>query len=350
MQGLTIQYRHMAKPDELLCLTDCGLYCPDGDFYIDPWKPVDRAVITHAHSDHARWGMKKYLCSEDGADVLRIRVGDEANIEKLPYGETLNLNNIKISLHPAGHILGSVQVRIEREGEVWVASGDYKTEPDPTCKAFELVRCHTFITESTFGLPIYRWLPEETVKKQIHDWWRANQEAGKASVLEGYSLGKAQRALAGLDPNQGPIYLHGAVKTMTDAYRRERIQLPPTKIVGEAPKGFDWSQAIIVAPPGAHATPWGRKFGEQSTAFLSGWMRIRGTRRRKAVDRGFVMSDHVDWPALLATVEATGCESVWVTHGYTAVVSRYFQEKGLDSRVMPTRWEGEQDAPEETAE
>jgi putative mRNA 3-end processing factor len=329
--------------EPLLTLTDCGLYCPEGEFTIDPWKPVERAIITHAHSDHARWGMKRYLCANDGAGVLRLRVGEEARIDTLDYGRQVRLNGVTVSFHPAGHILGSAQVRIERDGEVWVVSGDYKTEPDPTCKPFELVPCHTFVTESTFGLPIYRWLPQATVFDQIHAWWRGNQAAGKASVLEGYALGKAQRVLAGLDAGVGPIFVHGAVKTMTDAYRREGVKLPEVQIVGQAPRRFDWSRAIIVAPPGAHATPWGRKFGDQSTAFLSGWMRIRGTRRRRAVDRGFVMSDHVDWPALLSTIDATGAQSVWVTHGYSTVVARYLQEKGLDARVLPTRWEGEMD-------
>jgi putative mRNA 3-end processing factor len=332
----------------LLELTDCGLYCSQGDFYIDPWKPIERAIITHAHSDHARWGMGRYLCAKPGAGVLRLRVGSEARIDTVEYGESFNHNGVRVSLHPAGHILGSAQVRIEYGGEVWVVSGDYKTDPDPTCEPFDLVRCNTFITESTFGLPIYRWLPERMIFEQIHAWWRGNQAAGKASILEGYALGKAQRALAGLDSSVGPIFIHGAVKTLTDAYRAEGVHLPETKLIVDAPKGFDWSQAMIVAPPGAHATPWGRKFGDQSAAFLSGWMRIRGTRRRRAVDRGFVLSDHVDWPSLLSTIDATGAECVWVTHGYSSVVVRYLQEKGLDARVLPTRWEGEMDSGEES--
>jgi putative mRNA 3-end processing factor len=331
-------------PEDLLTLTDCGLFCPDGGFYIDPWKPVERAIVTHAHADHARWGMDRYLCTKEGEGVTRIRVGESARIDTLDYGESSTIGSVKVSLHPAGHILGSAQVRIERGGEVWVVSGDYKTEADATCRPFELVPCHTFITESTFGLPIYRWPGEQVVFRQIDDWWRANQSAGKASVLEGYALGKSQRALSGVDHTIGPIFVHGAVKTLTDAYRQEWIELPPTRIVGEAEKGFDWSQALIVAPPGSHATPWGRKFGDQSTAFLSGWMRIRGTRRRRAVDRGFVLSDHVDWPALLSTIAATGAENVWVTHGYSSVVVQYLQSLGMQAKVLPTRWEGEQDS------
>lgn len=335
---------------DLLTLADCGLYCPDGDFYIDPWRPVERAIVTHAHADHARWGMGRYLCSKEGEGVTRIRVGYDSLIDTLEYGEQTTLNGIKVSLHPAGHILGSAQVRIERDGEVWVASGDYKTEPDRTCTPFELVKCHTFITESTFGLPIYRWPGESVIFEQINQWWRRNQSIGKASVLEGYALGKSQRALSGVDASIGPIFVHGAVKTLTDAYRRQGIELPETRIVGEVEKGFDWSQCLIVAPPSSHATPWARKFGDQSTAFLSGWMRIRGTRRRRAVDRGFVLSDHVDWPALLETIEGTGAENVWVTHGYTSVVVQYLESIGLNAKILPTHWEGEQDSSGEELE
>lgn len=333
----------------LLTRTDFGLYCPLGDFYIDPWRPVERAVITHAHSDHARWGMGSYLCSKEGEAVTRLRVGD-GPIEALEYGERRTIGDVLVSLHPAGHILGSAQIRIEHQGEVAVVSGDYKTEADRTCTPFELVRCHTFVTESTFGLPIYRWAPQESVFAEINDWWRGNQAAGKASVLEAYALGKAQRALSGLDSSIGPIIIHGAIKTLTDAYRQQGVDLPPTRIVGEVEKKFDWSQALILAPPGAHATPWGRKFGDQSTAFLSGWMRIRGTRRRRAVDRGFVLSDHVDWPALLETIRATEAENIWVTHGYTTVVTQYLRELGWNAQPLATHWEGEQDTAEEATE
>jgi len=329
---------------EPLTMTERGLYCPDGDFYIDPWQPVERAVVTHAHSDHARWGMGRYLCSREGEGVLRLRVGDEAMIDTLEYGESVTLNNVKISLHPAGHILGSSQVRVECGGRVCVVSGDYKTEPDPTCTAFELVPCHTFVTESTFGLPIYRWPSQAEVTESIHSWWVHNQRAGKCSILLGYALGKCQRALAQLDQDTGPILVHGAVRNMTAAYAQEGIHFPPYRLAGEIGAGFDWSQAIVLAPPSANGTPWLRRFGDDSTAFMSGWMAIRGTRRRRAVDRGFVVSDHVDWPALMDTVAGTGAESVWVTHGYSSVVVQYLREQGLDAHVLETRWEGEQDS------
>ena len=325
----------------VLTMTEAGLYCAEGDFFIDPWRPVPRAVVTHAHSDHARWGMERYLCSREGEGVLRLRVGEDAAIDTLEFGETVTLGSAKLSLHPAGHILGSAQVRVEVNGEVVAVSGDYKTEPDRTCTAFEPIRCHTFVTESTFGLPIYRWEPEGVVQAQINDWWRENQASGKCSILVGYALGKSQRALAGLDPELGPIFLHGAVRKLTEAYREAGVALPPTHVVGEVGKGFDWSRALVIAPPSALGTSWLKRFGDLSTGYMSGWMAIRGNRRRRAVDRGFVLSDHVDWPSLLSAVEATGAENIWVTHGYSDVVSRYLNERGLKSMPLETVWEGE---------
>jgi len=326
---------------DLLKLTPSGLYCKAGDFYVDPWRPVDCAVITHAHSDHARWGMGKYLCATPGLAVLRTRMGPDANISTLEYGESLTINGVKVSLHPAGHILGSSQVRIEDNGEVWVASGDYKTEVDPTCAPFEPVKCHTFITESTFGLPIYRWAPEREVFAQINAWWRSNQLAGRTSMMYGYTLGKAQRVIAGVDPSIGPIFAHGAVQPINEGYRWAGVKLPPTKLATTMEKGFDWSQALIVAPPSANGTPWLRRFGDIATGFASGWMQIRGARRRRAIDRGFVLSDHVDWPSLLAAVSSTGAERVWVTHRYSNIVARYLVEQGLRAEVVPTRFVGE---------
>lgn len=317
---------------------------------MDPWKPVDRAVITHAHSDHARWGMGRYLCSREGERVLDLRVGPDAAIDPLEYGESVTLGSARVSLHPAGHVLGSSQVRIEVNGEVAVVSGDYKTEADATCTPFEPLRCHTFVTESTFGLPIYRWEPEGVVSRQINDWWTANQEAGKCSILLGYALGKCQRALARLDPSIGPIFLHGAVERMTRAYRRTGIDLPDTQLVPDARKGFDWSKAIVLAPPSAHGTTWMRRFGEYSTAFMSGWMAIRGARRRRSIDRGFVLSDHVDWPSLISVIGETGAEHVWVTHGYSSVVVRYLEDHGIDAKAVSTHWEGESDTGVEAAE
>ncbi len=330
----------------LLTLTDSGLYCKPGDFFIDPWRPVDRAIITHAHADHLAWGCSEYLVARDGLAVTRARLGETATIATLPYGESFDKNGVKVSLHPAGHILGSAQVRVEHLGRVWVASGDYKVEPDATCAAFEPVRCHLFISESTFGLPIYRWRPQREVFADMAAWWRANRDAGRSSIVYAYALGKAQRILAGLaaaigDDPPGPILAHGAVEAMNRAYRDSGIALPTTTHATEAGGPTARSGALIVAPPSAHGTPWTRRFAPASTAFASGWMRIRGTRRRRSVDRGFVLSDHADWPGLLAAIDATGAEAVWLTHGYTAVVARWLAERGREAHAVATRYEGE---------
>jgi putative mRNA 3-end processing factor len=327
----------------LLRLTERGLYCEAGGFHVDPWGAVDRAVVTHAHGDHVAWGCRAYLTAAEGVGVLRSRLPPEADVRGSEYGSEISIGGVRVSLHPAGHILGSSQVRLEHGGDVWVVSGDYKTDPDPTTTPFEPVRCHTFVTESTFGLPIYRWPPQREVLRDINDWWRANQAAGKASLLYGYALGKAQRLIAGLEPSLGPIYTHGAVERMTAVYRAAGVALPATMHAGAMDRRTDWSRGIIIAPPSADGTVWTRRFGPQSTAFASGWMLVRGTRRRRALDRGFSLSDHVDWPALMSAIEATGAARVWVTHGFTGPVVRWLREGGLDAQAVQTRFEGERD-------
>jgi putative mRNA 3-end processing factor len=333
--------------EPLLEVTRHGIYCAGGDFYIDPWLPVDRAVVTHAHSDHACPGSRAYLAARPCEALLGARVGDDAVIQMLDYGEPVVLNGVRVSLHPAGHILGSAQVRIESGGEVWVVSGDYKLESDPTCAMFEPLACHTLVTESTFGLPIYRWPPEAEVFSEIRKWWAANQQSGKASVLFAYSLGKAQRVLAGLgvllDDAAGPIFTHGVVENFSRLYREAGIALAPTTHVAAGPAGTDWSRALILAPPSANGTPWIRRFGPSSTAFVSGWMRIRGARRRRSLDRGLVLSDHADWPGLMTAIRASGATRVWVTHGYRAPVVEWLKQQGLDAQAIETRFEGEQD-------
>jgi len=335
----------MAPP--LLRLTDRGLYCEAGDFHVDPWDAVDRAIVTHGHGDHMAWGCRAYLTAEPGTAVLSERLDISARIRGVPYGQALDVGGVRVSLHPAGHILGSAQVRIEHASEVWLVSGDYKTEPDPTCAPYEPVRCHTFVTESTFGLPVYRWPQPQTVTDDIHAWWRGNQEAGRASLLFGYALGKAQRLIAGLEPATGPILTHGAVERMNSVYRRAGVSLPPTTHAAVSDRE-DWQRAIVIAPPSAGGSTWARRFGPQSTAFASGWMALRGLRRRRAVDRGFTVSDHVDWPSLLLAIEATGAERIWVTHGYTDVLVRWLREHGFEAKALETRYEGErEDAPAE---
>lgn len=319
-----------------------GLYCEAGDFYIDPWKAVDRAVITHAHSDHARAGSRHFLCSRPGEGVLRRRIGQAGNIESLPFGEVTTINGVRVSLHPAGHILGSAQVRVEHGGEVWVVSGDYKTEPDVAAENFELVRCHHFITECTFGLPIYRWPASAEVFAQINDWWRGNQALGRTSVLLAYSLGKAQRVLAGVDPGIGPIAVHGAVAPFLPLYRKEGIALPDVETLTNDNAADYRGRGLVVAPGSVQGTTWLKKIAPNSLAFASGWMAVRGARRRLSLDRGFVLSDHVDWPGLIEAVRATGAETIGATHGHTAPFIRYVREElGLNAYNVPTRFVGE---------
>jgi putative mRNA 3-end processing factor len=328
-----------ADSGDLVIARPEGLYCPPGDFHIDPWQPVERAVITHAHSDHARFGHRRYLASRAGANVLLSRLPD-ISLQTLAYGERLDINGVTVSLHPAGHVLGSAQLRIEHRGRVWVASGDYKLDPDPTCDAFEPVRCDTFITESTFGLPIYRWDAPQTIFDGVDSWWRHNAAQGRASVLFCYSFGKAQRVLASVDAGIGPIFCHGAVEPLNRAYREAGVRLPPVRLVSEiAPKDkAAFSQALIVAPPSAQGSAWLKRFGDYSDAFASGWMRLRGARRRRGVDRGFVLSDHADWPALQTAIGATGAGRVIVTHGSVEPMVRWLREQGLDAGAFVTQY------------
>ncbi|HEY0048634.1 MAG TPA: ligase-associated DNA damage response exonuclease [Pyrinomonadaceae bacterium] len=326
---------------DLISLSERGLYVEAGDFYIDPWKPVKQAVLTHAHADHTYRGSKNYLVSKEGERLFRLRLWNEGNIETLAYGETRTIGGVKVSFHSAGHVLGSSQVRVEYKGEIWVASGDYKLTADPTCAPFEHVKCHTFITEATFGLPIYRWTPPDILFADVNDWWRTNAEKGKASVIFAYSLGKAQRIMKSVDASIGKIYTHGAVERLTGEYRESGVALPPTQYVGAVENKKDFVGSLVVAPPSAQDTPWLRKFGNASTAFASGWMRIRGARRRRAVDRGFILSDHADWDELLKAISATEAEKILVTHGSTEPLVRYLQNQGVDARPLKTGYAGE---------
>jgi putative mRNA 3-end processing factor len=321
----------------LLTVSDAGLYCEVGDFYVDPHRAVPRAIVTHAHGDHAQRGSGQYLCSAEGESVLRHRMNENASIQTLPYGEILTVNGVTVSLHPAGHIRGSAQVRLEHDGEVWVVTGDYKVAPDPTCTPFELVPCDVFITECTFGLPIYRWPDPEAVFGEINRWWSQNQEKGLTSVLFGYSLGKAQRLLAGVDPSIGPIYTHGAVEKMNEVYRDDGVDLPPTTYVSDESAPSDWSQALVVAPSSAGGSRWMQRFDPVSTGFASGWMRIRGNKRRRSLDRGFVLSDHLDWPHLNDVIQGTGAERVYVTHGNNETFARWLRETGVDAKALALR-------------
>ncbi len=333
---------------ELIAVRPEGLYCAAGDFFIDPWRPVDRAVITHAHGDHARFGSTRYLAAQPSAHVLRSRLGDIA-LDTLAYGTRLRLRDVTVSLHPAGHVLGSAQVRIDHRGEVWVVSGDYKLDDDPTCDPFEPVRCNTFISESTFGLPIYRWRDPRSVIDDVGAWWRSNADAGRVSVLFCYAFGKAQRILAGLAEaralDAGPLVFHGAIEPLNRAYRATGVMLPPGRRVTEVDTDA-LRRALVLAPPSAAGSPWLRRFGDLSDGFASGWMQLRGARRRRGVDRGFVLSDHADWPGLNAAIDATGASRIIVTHGQVPIMVRWLGERGLHAQAFETEFDnaGENDA------
>jgi putative mRNA 3-end processing factor len=322
--------------------TESGLYCAAGGFHIDPWQPVARAVITHAHADHLRPGSGVYLCTREAEPIVRLRLPADAAISALPYGETVVLDGVRVSLHPAGHILGAAQVRVEHRGEVWVAAGDYKRQPDPTSAAFEALRCHAFITEATFGLPIFRWQPTGATMREICGWWDDTRAAGRPAVLFAYALGKSERILAELvGHTDRPVYVHGSLIEAIEIYRQAGVRMVEIRRAAEEARGRSFAGELIVAPLSARGTLWMRRFGDHSSAFASGWMRLRGARRRRAYDRGFPLSDHADWDDLLGTVRETGAERVYVTHGYTEPLARHLQEIGLDAHAWRTSYEGE---------
>jgi putative mRNA 3-end processing factor len=327
----------------LIEFSDKGLYCPAGDFYIDPWRGVDRAIITHAHSDHARMGSKYYLCHHLTKPLLQLRLGNHV-FQGIDWGEKVSMNGVQISLHPAGHIIGSSQVRIEYRGEIWVISGDYKIEDDGLSGQFEPIRCHTFLTESTFGLPIYRWKSQPQLSADIQQWVTANQSAGKSSVLIAYSLGKAQRVLKAIAQVTDNIYVHGAVWNVQQTLEQAGIVLPAVqRVMPDMPKET-FRGSVVIAPPSAEDSPWMKRFPDYSLGVCSGWMQVRGNARRKNVDAGFALSDHADWPGLLSAIKATGAQRVFVTHGFQAALSRWLSEQGIEAHEVKTEYGNDEGA------
>ena len=314
-----------------------GIYCSQGDFYIDPWRPVDKALITHGHADHARFGSKKYLCTDIAAPVIRHRLGNVA-IETIPYEKELSLNGVNVSFYPAGHVPGSAQILIEIKGERWVVSGDYKVVDDGLSTPFKPIKCHSFISECTFGLPAFNWSPQEIVFKEINSWWHQCISDDLTPILAAYGLGKAQRLIAGLDTNIGPILTHGAIEKTNQIMRDQKIAIPETFLVTSKLDLANFKNAIVLAPPSALSTSWVKKFGKISTGYASGWMAIRGIKRRRAADKGFVISDHADWNGLNLAIKATEAEKIFVTHGYTDSFSKWLQFKGLNASVVKTEF------------
>jgi putative mRNA 3-end processing factor len=323
----------------LLQFNKNGIYCEQADIYIDPWRAVDYAIITHAHSDHARSGSRNYLAHHDSVGILKYRLGSHISIQSLGYNEVIVKNGVKISLHPAGHIIGSSQIRLEYQGEIWVVSGDYKIKADGICAPFDAVRCHHFITESTFGMPIYNFEATEITNEKLKKWCLANFEQKQSSILIGYSLGKAQRILKCLEGMDIPIVLHGAIYNTNAA-----LGIDNSKYIryDKDIKKNKNETMIIVAPPGAAETPWMKQFEPNALAICSGWMQLRGARRRSNADVGFAMSDHADWQGLNEAVLTTGAENIYVTHGYQNVFARWLSEQhGLNATTVETLYEGE---------
>ncbi|SIT06489.1 putative mRNA 3-end processing factor [Zobellia uliginosa] len=325
----------------LLEFTDKGIYCSAAKVYLDPWKAVDKAIISHGHADHSKWGHKQYITHHRNVPIISHRLG-EINVAGKEWGETFSINNVKFSLHPAGHIIGSSQIRVEHKGEVWVFTGDYKTENDGISTPYDPIKCDTFITECTFGLPAFKWTPQQEVFENINQWWAENKSEGKTSILFGYSLGKAQRLLKYLDTDIGKIYTHGAIENMTQVLR-PLVNFPETTLITKETKKEELLGNIVLAPPSAHGSTWIRKMVPYVTASASGWMTFRGARRRRAIDKGFVLSDHCDWQGLLSSIEATGAEKIICTHGYTEIFSRYLREQGYDARTEETQYGDEED-------
>lgn len=327
------------KKTPLLRFSDKGIYCARADVYLDPWRPVPKAIISHGHSDHARWGHGQYICTHASLPILKHRLG-AIQVSGRNYGEKFYINGVQFSFHPAGHVLGSAQIRVEHQGEIWVFTGDYKLESDGVSTPFEPIRCHTFISECTFGLPVFDWQKPTLIHQNINHWWDNLTHQKRSGVLFGYSLGKAQRLLKHLDPSIGKIYTHNSITAMT-AVTRAQVDFPETYPLNANVSKEDLVGAMILAPPAAAGGAWMKKLQQPATAYASGWMSFRGARRRRGFDRGFVLSDHADWKGLLQAIEATGCEEVITTHGYTHLFAQYLREQGYDAKTEKTAFEAE---------
>ena len=325
----------------LLVHTALGLFCPKADVYLDPWKPVKKAILSHGHADHARWGSSSYLCTPTAAPVIKYRLGD-INLETLPFGEEKLINGVSFSFHPAGHILGSAQIKVSYKGEIVVFSGDYKTANDGFSEAFEPVKCHTFITESTFGLPVYHWQDQKWVFNEMEEWCKNNRNNGQLSILYGYSLGKAQRILQGLPESVGPIFTHSTIEAVLNVMRNQGVSLKNTIPVNEHLARAELLSGVIIAPPAVQNSNWLKKFEPIRNGVVSGWMALRGARRRRNADKGFVLSDHADWEGLNEAISLTGAENVFVTHGYTDILSKWLIDKGLNAHPLETNFEGDE--------
>lgn len=326
----------------LIQFTNRGIYCKQGNFYIDPWHPVDFAVTTHGHADHVKWGNKNYLCHELTKPILTQRYSLTDNVQTLPYGKEIDINGVKLSLHPAGHVIGSSQIRLAYKGEICVVSGDYKVEYDGISTAFEPIKCHTFVSESTFGLPIYNWLPQQLIFEQIKHWVNDNHNKNKTSILVAYSLGKAQRLIKNL-AGELPIYVHNSIANLNEAFENVGVELPQTIRITPEIKKEELQKGIVIIPPALADGRWVKNLQQPAIGVCSGWMAVRAGRRWRSADAGFALSDHADWPGLLSAIKATEAEKVFVTHGSTAVFAKYLNEIGITAEEVSTKYGAEDD-------
>lgn len=322
---------------KLVKFTKKGIYCIPGKFYLDPWYPVKYAVISHGHADHARWGNQHYLCQNDSKAILKHRLGKDISIESLGYNQPKNINGVQVRFFPAGHVIGSAQIKLEYKGFVVVFSGDYKTQPDFISTPFEPVKCHEFITESTFGLPIYKWKTEQELQQELQNWVLQNQQNNRTSVFLGYSLGKAQRILK-LIEHVDEVFVNSAIHNLNTAISNSGIDLPKSTVIASDFKKENVQGKIVILPPALLGSKLIKKIPNAATAICSGWMHIRGNRRWKGVDAGFAVSDHADWEGLLQAVKATEAEKVYVTHGSQAVFSKYLNEIGIEAHELKTEF------------
>ena len=313
---------------------------------MDPWLPVDYAVISHGHADHARWGMKHYLCHHLTKPILKLRIGNDINVESLNYNQPIRVNGVKVSFHPAGHIIGSCQIRLEYNGFIVVFTGDYKTTNDGLTMPFESIKCHEFITESTFGLPIYKWQPDGELKQRMHEWIATNQSQNRTSVFFGYSLGKAQRIIKMLE-GITDIYAHSAIYNLNEAMLGCGVKLPQAKLLHSNINKVELQNKIVVLPPALLGSTLLKRIPNAATAVCSGWMQIRGNKRWRAVDAGFAVSDHADWNGLLQAVEASGAEKIYVTHGTQAIFAKYLNSIGFNAKEVKTAYGDEQTEDED---
>lgn len=323
--------------------TDRGIYVSKADVYVDPWRPVNKALITHAHADHSRWGMKHYLAHHHSIPIMKHRLGRDIKVQEIAYGEPLKINGVSFSFHPAGHIPGSAQIAVSHKDQKWVVSGDYKLESDGLSIPFETVDCSHFISECTFGLPVYKWPDSKEVLASMKNWIVQNRREGVVSVILAYALGKSQRIIHGLANEAGTAFTHGAVEVNNELLEEIGYHIPSHQKITADSKRDEVLNGFVIAPSSVIGTPWLRKLKPYRLAMASGWMQLRGAKRRRNVDKGFVLSDHADWIGLNAAIEATGAEHIYVTHGYTDIFSTWLKGKGYKAHIVQTDFTDNED-------